>query len=414
MSRVDRFKEHREDIKRGRVDAEEAKRVSLLKKKEDDDDTPIFNHRKQRPRSSEREEALPEFLQEDEPSHASFVEEERSKKPTGRKPKKKKRHILRWILLGLLLLIVIVGVNFALGLNKAMNGEKPKTENFEGVTSPNGANNILILGTDQRDYQNSGDARSDSIMVLSLDGPGKKPKLISFMRDTLVNIPDVGPDNKINNAFTIGEQNENQGAELMRQTLKSNFGIDCKYYAMVNFNSFAKVIDGLFPSGVKIDAKFSTVNGKKVNSVQVPDDLNKVKGKPTPKQTIKVGEQLMDGRTLLNYARFRHDDENDFGRVKRQQQVLSAIISQAKSPATLLHGPHAIGQLVGYTSTDVPNSFMVKTMFNVLIGKEKNIDKLSIPEKGTYVGAYDIYGGQALQITDLEKTKTRIQDFLNK
>lgn len=38
----------------------------------------------------------------------------------------------------------------------------------------------------------------------------------------------------------------------------------------------------------------------------------------------------MDGLTLLQYARFRMDEEGDFGRVRRQQQVISAIFSELK------------------------------------------------------------------------------------
>ena len=47
----------------------------------------------------------------------------------------------------------------------------------------------------------------------------------------------------------------------------------------------------------------------KVSSVQVPDDLKMDKNSHMPNQTIKVGKQDMDGRTLLNYAPFRKDDE---------------------------------------------------------------------------------------------------------
>ena len=39
----------------------------------------------------------------------------------------------------------------------------------------------------------------------------------------------------------------------------------------------------------------------------------------------------MDGRTLLNYARFRKDDEGDYGRTKRQQQVMQAVMKQLKN-----------------------------------------------------------------------------------
>ena len=106
-----------------------------------------------------------------------------------------------------------------------------------------------------------------------------KVKLVSFMRDTLVNINgvsynDYANDQKLNVAFNIGEQDDRQGAELMRKTLKDNFDINVKYYAMVDFETFAEAINTLFPKGVKIDAKFGTVDGQEVSSVEVPDDLN--------------------------------------------------------------------------------------------------------------------------------------------
>lgn len=68
----------------------------------------------------------------------------------------------------------------------------------------------------------------------------QKPKLISFMRDTFVDIPGVGP-NKINAAYAYG------GAELVRETLKQNFNLDTKYYAKVDFNHLKKIVDSMFP-----------------------------------------------------------------------------------------------------------------------------------------------------------------------
>ena len=51
----------------------------------------------------------------------------------------------------------------------------------------------------------------------------------------------------------------------------------------------------------------------------------------------------MDGHVLLQYARFRMDEEGDFGRVRRQQQVMSAVMSQMKNPMTLLRTPESLG-----------------------------------------------------------------------
>ena len=253
---------------------------------------------------------------------------------------------------------------FIKGLNTSKNNPNAKaaqTEVFNGKDTNDGVN-ILILGTDGRIGQSSSETRTDSIMVLNVGGKNKKMKLVSFMRDTLVHIDGVsqgsGYDQKLNVAYAIGEQNNNQGAELVRQVLKDNFDIDIKYYALVDFSTFATAIDTLFPNGVEMNANFSTINGEKVSEVQVPDDLN-MKDGVVPEQTIKVGKQRMDGRTLLNYARFRKDDEGDFGRTRRQQEVMSAIIQQVKDPTKLFTGSEALGKVFALTSTNVPYSFLL-------------------------------------------------------
>ena len=42
---------------------------------------------------------------------------------------------------------------------------------------------------------------------------------------------------------------------------------------------------------------------------------------------IAKGTQRMDGHVLLQYARFRMDEEGDFGRVREQQQVMDGDFS---------------------------------------------------------------------------------------
>jgi anionic cell wall polymer biosynthesis LytR-Cps2A-Psr (LCP) family protein len=54
---------------------------------------------------------------------------------------------------------------------------------------------------------------------------------------------------------------------------------------------------------------------------------------------LKKGQQVMDGHVLLQYARFRMDEEGDFGRVRRQQQVMSAVMSQMKKPNDFIKNP---------------------------------------------------------------------------
>ena len=253
------------------------------------------------------------------------------------------------------------------------------------------------------------------VLITTKHGKEGKIKMVSFMRDTLVNIKgasetDYSQDLKLNTAFNIGEQNNHQGAELMRETLKRNFDIDIKYYAMVDFETFATGVDTLFPNGVEINAKFATIDGKKVSSVQVPDDLKMDKNGHVPNQTIKVGKQAMDGRTLLNYARFRKDDEGDYGRTKRQQQVMQAVMKQLKNPLSLFKGPEALGKVYSLTSTNMSMTDMLDLGLSNAGSFKKGINSQTIPSDGDWIDSYDLYGGQGIEI-DFDTYQAKLKEL---
>lgn len=323
-----------------------------------------------------------------------------------KKPRKRGRlkRIFFYLILVLLFIIGAMGFNFFKGMNSV--SEKPVAEIFNGVKTTDGTN-ILILGTDGRIGESSDETRTDTIMVLNVNNNDNKVKLVSFMRDTLVDID--GYEYKLNNAYTLGEQDNQQGAEQVRKTLKDNFDIDIQYYAMVDFATFATTIDTLFPEGVTIDAQFSTIDGEEVSSVEVPNDLGLEENAPAY-QTIQVGVQQMDGKTLLNYARYRYDDEGDYGRTRRQQQVLSAIMSQAKNPMKLFSGSEAIGKIVAMTPTTVPQSFMWLQGPGIVLDAANGIERMTIPENGDWIDDYDMYGGMALRI-DFDKYQQRLAEL---
>lgn len=314
------------------------------------------------------------------------------------------KRIVSLLLLAVSLIVLLIGFNFFKGMNSV--SEKPVAEVFNGVDTLNGTN-ILILGTDGRTGQTTDETRTDTIMVLNVNNSDNKLKLVSFMRDTLVTIG--GYDYKINAAYSLGEQNNQQGAENVRQILKENFDIDIKYYAMIDFSTFATTIDTLFPEGVEIDAQFSTIDGETVSSVEVPNDIG-FGDQSTPYQTIQVGRQRMNGQTLLNYARYRSDDEGDFGRTRRQQEVLSAVMTQAKNPMKLFSGAEAIGKIIAMTPTTVPQTFMFTQGMGIASDAANGIDRLTIPENGDWIDDYDLYGGMALRI-DFEKYQQRLAEL---
>ena len=306
----------------------------------------------------------------------------KSKQP---KQKKKRKHpVLRIVVRVLLVLFAYSLIAFLVGQQVARSDAAFATtdeETFNGTAAANGARNILLIGSDSREGEAG---RADTIMVLQLDGPSKQPKLLSFMRDTLVTIPGYG-ENKINAAYAFG------GADLVRQTLAENFGLETNYYAKVDFRSFEKVIDTLFPSGVAINAE---------------KDMSK-----NLEVAIKQGQQQMNGLELLQYARFRMDEEGDFGRVRRQQQVMDAIFSEMKNPLAVLKLPYAAGKVLGYASTNLPMSFLLKNTLSIARGAG-GIDSLTVPVADSWQYGSSASAGSVL-VVNLETNQQAIRNFLN-
>ena len=341
------------------------------------------------------------------------IKKVKEKKEKVKKPKKQRRfsfkRLLAWIFTILLFVAIGMTLMFLKGFqsredNKLKDAKAAQVEVFNGQDTRDGVN-ILILGTDGRIGQNSAETRTDSIMVLNVSGKDKKIKLVSFMRDNLVYIDGYSQvidgqrqaDHKLNLAYELGEQEGKQGAERVRKVLKDNFDLDIKYYALVDFQAFATAIDTLFPDGVTIDAQFSTLNGVPVTEATVGDDLHATETE-SPTQTIRAGKQQMNGSTLLNYARFRDDDEGDYGRTRRQQQVMSAILQQIKDPTKLFTGSEALGKVFSMTSTNIPYTFLLTNGLSILDGAQNGIERVTVPELGDWQDEFDVYGGQALRV----------------
>jgi len=67
---------------------------------------------------------------------------------------------------------------------------------------------------------------------------------------------------------------------------------------------------------------------------------------------LPAGQQHLNGREALFYARSRHQD-SDYGRMQRQQTLLLAIRAQI-GPATILNAPDLFNAAKGFAWTDLP------------------------------------------------------------
>lgn len=302
------------------------------------------------------------------------------------KRKARKGRIFVTILVALLILVGVVAVigyfQYQSSLKEAQNDSKLKEYKFNGVKADGDAINVLLIGSDSR---GADQGRSDSLMIAHYNTKTNTPKLVSIMRDTYVDIPGHGK-NKINAAYSYG------GPELVRQTIKENFGVDVEYYVVANFEGFPKIVDTLAPEGIKINAE---------------KDMSK-----NIDVSIKKGEQVMDGKTLLQYARFRKDAEGDFGRIRRQQQVLEALKEQALDVGDVTKIPDVIGKLQGYSSTNIPNGTLMSIGADFLLGKTKTMEKFAIPVEGKWHNERIEGAGSVLRLNDMAANAQALQDFL--
>jgi LCP family protein required for cell wall assembly len=201
---------------------------------------------------------------------------------------------------------------------------------------------ILLLGLDQREEERGLPARSDTMVLLTMDPLNLTAGMLSIPRDLWVPIPGY-ENNKINVAHFLGEDAKPEGGpELARRTVQRNFGVHVHYVARVDFKGFERLIDEI--GGVTIDVDRSLLDNEYPNE-RVVNGLTRIFYPPGP--------QHMNGLQALRYARSRHAD-SDFGRNLRQQKVLQAAREQVLQAGIIPKLPAMFSVLNQSIWTSVP------------------------------------------------------------
>jgi LCP family protein required for cell wall assembly len=265
-----------------------------------------------------------------------------------RKPAKKKSNSkvskIFWLFILLILLTGIAYVSFFLfktySVAKKINISNDKkttlSEDVKSIISPiipmgeksslrgqeTGRINILLMGA--AGEHKPGGNLTDTIMIMSIDVKNKKIALLSLPRDFYVNVPNSNNLTKINALYKISVDNK-LGADLIKQAVEKITNLNINYYTTVDFDAFQKIVDNI--GGVNI------ISERDIYDARYP-------GPNYSYQTFELskGAHLLDGKTALQYVRERHDDpEGDFGRAKRQQQVIQAVKNKFFSVQTLFN-----------------------------------------------------------------------------
>ncbi len=230
--------------------------------------------------------------------------------------KKKKRKTPKFIVALAVFLAVVIAFGGVL-LSSASSivdnftkGEEIEhIENVSALASSPDVKNILFIGADK---EKGGASRSDSIMIISVNKKVGRVIVTSILRDTHVDIPGEC-EAKINAAYAWG------GANLLIQTIEQNFNIKIDGYAVVNFNMFTELVDGL--GGIDIE-----VTEDEADYINNRHNYKK----ETKPDHFESGESVhLNGYQALWYARIRKLD-SDFMRTYRQRKVITAIAENVK------------------------------------------------------------------------------------
>jgi LCP family protein required for cell wall assembly len=193
--------------------------------------------------------------------------------------------------------------------------------------TPGGPFTVLLLGSDDDSKFSADHVLTQSMILVRVIPATKEVTMLSIPRDLYVQ-----GYGKIDGAYSYG----GPGASIA--VVQQNFQVHIDDYIWVGLLGLIKVIDAI--GGIDV------VTSNPVMDDYYPSDIGGGYVYDFKRVAVLAGPQHLDGIHAMEYVRSRHSDlQSDFGRSKRQQQVLQAIRLKAKllAPSDIPATAAAIG-----------------------------------------------------------------------
>jgi LCP family protein required for cell wall assembly len=250
---------------------------------------------------------------------------------------------LRFLLAGLVIVILSAGVTATVGLNTVQGfvddlkqgGTIRDAGSVITRAQAGDPQTILLIGSDHRYGADRRDARSDTMILVRLDPDANATTVLSIPRDLKVDftVPGGGlrVGAKINETYTDG------GEVLTAKVIRRLLRIPINHIVNINFKGFRKAVDAIGCVYVDVDKWYYHSN---LGAVEQYAEID-----------VPAGYQRLCGQKALDYVRFRHAD-TDFVRAARQQDFLRQAKSQY-GVDRFISDPHQLTKQVGkYMRTD--------------------------------------------------------------
>jgi LCP family protein required for cell wall assembly len=309
------------------------------------------------------------------------AENEAEKAPQTRLQEKKQRHSDRTIRIGRITMIVLASLVFvATGAAwGAVNWFDAKftqvaaldenSSDIQNAAAQANDENFLMVGSDSRDgataEENVGSAdqitgaRSDTVMVAHVPADRKRVVVVSFPRDLEIDRPDCNRWDpaksattdevvkgqqiaKLNTAFGVG------GPQCMTKVIQKLTGLRINHFVGIDFNGFKAMVDA--------------VHGVTINNPAPIDDT--VLGKVL----LETGNVTISGDQALSYVRARHvkgDPTSDYGRIKRQQEFIGALLKKVMSSDVVLDPGKLSGFITAFAAATFGDNLGVQQMMTL-------------------------------------------------
>ena len=250
--------------------------------------------------------------------------------------------VLVILVLTLVLVVVAYGAKLLSSADKAIDKaytpvkrETTINQNIDPIKDPI---SILILGIDDNEDRQIGVARTDAILLATVNPTTGKISMVSIPRDTYtqINSPNFVGKDKINSAYAYGE------VEATIDAVENLMNVPINYYLTLDFKAFEDIVDAV--DGVEIDVKFDYLeqNAKSEFVIQ-----------------LERGRHLLNGEQTLAYARTRKVDD-DIMRGSRQQEVMQAVLAKAMKLGSIPKFQNLISAVDGHFWTNMDMDAMLK------------------------------------------------------
>ena len=255
--------------------------------------------------------------------------------------------------------------------------------------------NILLLGTDESGM------RSDTMMLVSLNGQTNAVNILSIPRDTRVHVGN-GYYQKINALLALGVNKVKKGngsykepEEYCVEKVRLLTGVPIHYFMTINFNGFEEIIDAL--GGVDFDVPFHMKYDDPVQNLHID---------------IPAGMQHLDGKAAHGFVRFRQGNpgyhgyaEGDLGRIKAQQAFVKALVSQKLNAETISKAP----QLFEIVCDNVRTNYTLEDLLQHLGAIEKitseTVNMIQLPGHSQTIDGVSYFLCDDAKLKELIKTK---------